>query len=111
MPKNTENTHQSRRGFFKSLFGDIVPKSKVETENQRIAKQRASILALKYGKNEARLAKIGVKSPVYVENMTFRVDLTGVDATGDAHNLQLVVDTKSDDVTHFEPEPQETNPS
>ncbi len=108
MAQNTKNTQHSRRGFFQSLLGDFTLKKPAETAEQRTWKTRASVLALKYGKNEAMLAKIGVRTPVLIQESQFRVDLTGLDATGKTHRLELEVDAESGVVRRFEPE---INPS
>ena len=57
---------------------------------------------MKYGKNEARLAKIGVKSPVPIDETGFQVELTGHDATGETHCLKLKVNPETGDVRPFE---------
>jgi hypothetical protein len=100
--QNSKNTQHSRRGFFRSFLSDFVAETNVETAEQHALKQRASVLALKYGKNEARLAKIGVKSPVPIDETGFQVELTGHDATGETHCLKLKVNPETGDVRPFE---------
>ena len=65
-------------------------------------------MALKYGKNEARLAKIGVKTPVAVDESVFRVELTGTDDTGDVHHLEVVVNSATGTVNRLEADPAPT---
>lgn len=104
MSSNTPKNEPSRRGFFRALLGEIPTVSPKESDEQRAWKQRASVLALKFGKNEARLARIGVKNPVLVEGSRFIVELTGTDATGDVHNLELLVDSDAEVVNRVETE-------
>ena len=101
MAQKSKNTHHSRRGFLRSLFGDVMPEDPAEMEEKRLLKQRASVLALKYAKNEARLAKIGVKAPISIDDTQFRVQLTGCDAEGDTQNLDLIIDPQSSSVTPY----------
>lgn len=102
--RNSKNTEPSRRGFLRALLTDFAPTTLVETKEQRAFKQRACVLALKYGKNEAKLTRIGVKDPVPIDVVLFQVELTGHDATGQACHLKLEVNSESGVVKRYETE-------
>jgi hypothetical protein len=95
MPKSAKIQH-SRRGFFHSLIADLtgkpVKETEQETQEQKNWKTKASILALRFAKNDKNMTKIGIKQPVLIENARFRVKLTGHDPQGQIQNLELEID-------------------
>lgn len=111
MHGNSSKSEPSRRGFLRSLVGDLLPNSPVNVEEQREKQSRASILALKYGKNEANLTKIGIKAPIVAGDGLYRVEVSGKDAVGENTTIRLEININSGTAQLLAPptpDPEET---
>lgn len=107
MADATTQRSNGRRDFFKSLLGRPSESEKAEAAEIEVLAQRAGIMALKFAKNEAKLSKIGVKSPQKMELPKFEVEIQGIDAAGETVTLNLIVDTTMGLVT---PKPSPETP-
>lgn len=96
-PKSTDN-QRSRRGFLRALLMDLPPKSEDDKREEKRQSQRASVLALKYGKNVAELTRIGVENPVPIDEVTYIVKISGHDSFGTRIHHELQVDIENDTV-------------
>lgn len=87
----------SRRDFFRSIFGEAKKAhgQKVnDSEAVQAMKRRASIIALRYAKDEADLTQIGVEEPKQLgtENYLYRVNINGYTQDNVSTGIELHVD-------------------
>ena len=98
MAQNSAENQRDRRGFLRAMLLDLPPKSAEEKEHEHRQFQRASVLALKYGKSVAELTRISVENPVRIDDTTFVVKMSGHDSFGTRIRLELQVDVEQDTV-------------
>ena len=105
--KPSDNT-ASRRDFFKNLFGDTRKAPPQDTDAVAAMKRRASVLALRYGQNEADLSQIGVEEPQQLgtENHLYNVKITGHTPNNVSTSVVLHVDIAKGIARIPEPDPE-----
>ena len=96
MAKKPSPSPSSRRGFLRALMMDLPPKSAEDLQDERKRVQRASVLALKYAKNDKNLTRIGVGTPDSIGEQLFCVNVSGDDPEGARCYIELQVDTLND---------------
>lgn len=87
-----KNIKQDRRGFLRAFLSDLDPKPGLSAAEEASLKKRISVLALKYGKNEAKLTKIGVKTPLRGRENCYCVQISGHDSQGQRQHVDLEYD-------------------
>lgn len=80
------------------MLMDLPPKSAQDIQDEKRRGQRASVLALKYGKDVAQLTRIGVENPVAIDDTTYVVKISGHDTAGARIHHELQVDIENDTV-------------
>ena len=93
------------------MLMDLPPKSAEEKERERRQDQRASVLALKYGKNVAELTRISVENPVRIDDTTYVVHISGHDSFGTRIRQELQVDIEQDTVGKRERDTDKKDPN
>ena len=96
MAKKPSPSPSSRRGFLRALMMDLPPKSAEDLQDERKRVQRASVLALKYAKNDKNLKRLGVGTPDSIGEQLFRINVSGDDSAGKRCYIELQVDTLND---------------
>jgi hypothetical protein len=86
---------RDRRDFLKNFLSDIKTSRQEARRELQKERTRASVLALKYAKNELALTRIGLESPVHVADSKFTVKITGYDQAESSCQLQLNVDCQN----------------
>jgi hypothetical protein len=90
--KSSDNT-ASRRDFFRNLFSDPSKKPVQDSDAVAAMKRRASVLALRYGQNEAELTQIGVEEPKKIgEKNLYEVKIKGYTPNDVSSSMVLHVD-------------------
>ena len=103
MTDNSSENKRDRRGFLRAMLMDLPPKSEEEKREDKRLSQRASVLALKYGKSVAELSRIGVETPKRIDDTTYVVKISGHDSFGTRIHQELQVDIENDTVGKREP--------
>jgi len=86
---------RDRRGFLTNFLSDIKTSRRETREELQKNRTRASVLALKYAKNDLALTRIGLESPKFLKESTFTVQVTGFDQAEATQNIQLTVNTET----------------
>ena len=102
MARNSHDIEHNRRGFLRAFLVDSVPKRAEDLAEKALLSKRASILALKHGKNEAKWTKIGVKEPLWVQDSLYRVQIFGHDGLDKRCLRTLEIDVASGAIRHLE---------
>ena len=104
-----KQTTSSRRGFLQSFLSDLVSSKPRLSPEDIMQSKKASILALKYAKNKARLTKIGVESPQSLPDGLFNVKVFGLNITGARVNLKLEVNPDTKDIAIADADREDTS--
>ncbi len=103
--KSSDNT-ASRRDFFRNLFSDPSKKPVQDSDAVAAMKRRASVLALRYGQNDADLTQIGVEEPKQLgENHLYEVKIKGYTPNDVSTSMVLHVDIAKGIARIPEPDP------
>ena len=95
---------KNRRSFLSALLGEELAPQRPDPQVVAGMAKRASVLALKYGKNTLGLSRIAVRSPDWQHDALYQVEISGADPEGISQKLILLVDAESDTI-----EPKEEN--
>jgi hypothetical protein len=95
MTPPSHDKERDRRGFLKNFLSDFQTHRRVAHEELRKDQTRASVLALKFAKNELELEKVGIQNPVLIENSVFSVKIQGNDKSEQRLHIELKVDCEN----------------
>lgn len=106
MPNQSSDNTASRRDFFRNLFSDSAKKPVEDSEAVAAMKRRASVLALRYGQNEADLTQIGVEEPRQLgENHLYEVKIKGYAPNNVSTSIVLHINIAKGTAQVPEPDP------
>ena len=94
MTPPSHDKERDRRGFLKNFLSDFNTHRRLAHEELRKNQTRASVLALKFAKNDLELEKIGIQNPVLIEECVFSVKIQGNDKSEQRCHFELKVDSE-----------------